>query len=255
MLVETPLEKNKEYQKIYAKRWFFFFRSDYRYRRLWFKELIQKLGISLAGKSVLDVGFGSGNLLFSLPLSTHLYGVEQAESAVAYAHIRAGQLGFRTYDFKSNSLGKKIPFQDGFFDYVFLVHVLEHLPNDHEIVLEIRRVLKLNGLFFLVLPVEKEGESPRHLRVYRTEDVQKLIHGTFDLIQEEGSYHHSRLMRPLVWIHNTLQVPVLGPICDTVHHLLLRFLPYSFGRVLDRLLERIGIEPAQKLYLCRRKIN
>ncbi len=52
---------------------------------------------------------------------------------------------FQFYD------GKKIPFPDGHFDSVFTYAVLEHIPPDEipNIVTEIQRVLKANGIFYI----------------------------------------------------------------------------------------------------------
>ena len=237
------------YQKIYARRWSFFFRADYRYRKLWFREIFEKYGIRPEGKKVLDVGFGSGGLLFSLPRSTGLYGVEQADSAIENADREAKALGYREFEFKK--FKGSLPFDDALFDLVFCVHVLEHVEDDRRLVEEMRRVLKPDGLLLLVLPVEREGENPRHLRVYRSEQVRRLIDGSLELVGEEGSYHHARFMLPLIRVHTKWQVPVIGSVCDILHHLLLRFLPYRAGRFLDRLLESRGVEPSQRLYLCR----
>lgn len=252
-LTQMKVQKGAEaYQKIYARRWPFFFRADYRYRKRWFADIFSDLGIQWGGEKVLDVGFGSGILLFSLPRCVGIFGVEQAASAVESANRLAQQAGYPEFSFKQFSGEGKIPFEDKSFDYLFCVHVLEHVSDDRYLLREMARVLKPNGLLFLVLPVEREGENPRHLRVYRLPDINRLVRGTFDLIGQEGSYHHARFMLPLIRAHTKWQIPVLGPICDIIHHLLLRIIPYRVARLLDRLLDRLGVEPSQRLYLCRR---
>ena len=49
-----------------------------------------------------------------------------------------------------------IPYEDNFFDYIFCVHVLEHISNDIKAMEEIYRVLHPNGVAFLCVPIFKE---------------------------------------------------------------------------------------------------
>lgn len=46
-----------------------------------------------------------------------------------------------------------LEFDRGFFDFVFLSHVLEHVPNDRLAIAEIHRVLSDDGLAFVEVPV------------------------------------------------------------------------------------------------------
>jgi SAM-dependent methyltransferase len=53
-----------------------------------------------------------------------------------------------------HDLRKPLPFDDGSVDYIYTSHALEHLPADtvKRVLLEIRRVLRLDGLVRIVLP-------------------------------------------------------------------------------------------------------
>lgn len=57
---------------------------------------------------------------------------------------------------------QNLPFPDATYDFVFASHVLEHVPDDHKAIREIRRVLKPGGLAILPVPVisEKTVEYP-----------------------------------------------------------------------------------------------
>lgn len=48
-----------------------------------------------------------------------------------------------------------IPFEDNFFDYIFCIHVLEHIPDDLKAMRELHRVLKPGGTAFLCVPLSK----------------------------------------------------------------------------------------------------
>ena len=48
--------------------------------------------------------------------------------------------------------GKNIPFPDEYFDVVFSSNVLEHIAHIDQFLLEIKRVLKSNGIAIHILP-------------------------------------------------------------------------------------------------------
>ncbi len=47
-----------------------------------------------------------------------------------------------------------LPYEDGFFDRIIAVHVLEHLRDLPHAIKEARRVLKTNGIFSIVIPCD-----------------------------------------------------------------------------------------------------
>jgi SAM-dependent methyltransferase len=49
-----------------------------------------------------------------------------------------------------------LPFADATYDFVFASHVLEHIPDDHRALSEIRRILKPNGMAMLPVPIVAE---------------------------------------------------------------------------------------------------
>lgn len=51
---------------------------------------------------------------------------------------------------------QNLPFDDQSYDFVFASHVLEHIPDDHKAISEIRRILKPNGIAILPVPIVAE---------------------------------------------------------------------------------------------------
>jgi SAM-dependent methyltransferase len=49
-----------------------------------------------------------------------------------------------------------LPFEDARYDIVFASHVLEHVPDDHQAIAEIRRILKPGGIALLPVPIVAE---------------------------------------------------------------------------------------------------
>lgn len=52
-----------------------------------------------------------------------------------------------------------IPFKNNFFDYIFCVHVLEHIENDMQAMSELHRVLRRDGTAFLCVPLHTSLEE------------------------------------------------------------------------------------------------
>lgn len=95
---------------------------------------------------ILDVGCGPGFFLSAISNQWGEYGVEISEFASDYArhhfpdiNVFTGELPQAQYD-------------DNFFDVVYFFHVIEHMGNPHEILKEIRRITKTNGILITSTP-------------------------------------------------------------------------------------------------------
>ena len=67
----------------------------------------------------------------------------------------------------------KIPIEDGYFDFIFCYHILEHIDADSEAMKELYRVLKTDGRIFVQTPF-KDGEIYENSEVKTGE--QRLEH-------------------------------------------------------------------------------
>jgi SAM-dependent methyltransferase len=72
--------------------------------------------------------------------------------------------------------GKKIPFDDSTFDYIFSSEVLEHVFNIDEIIPELNRVLKVEGKILITLPfVWGEHEQPYDFARYTSFGLKSIL--------------------------------------------------------------------------------
>ncbi|MFA7561966.1 MAG: class I SAM-dependent methyltransferase [Methanoculleus sp.] len=107
-----------------------------------------------SGAAVLEVGCGNGKTLEALARrSTHVIGIDISREAVTLARRRPGtaEVGLAVAD------ARHLPFRDGAFDAVLLIHVAGHLPREGRDALasEAVRVLRPGGtLFFRGFSVE-----------------------------------------------------------------------------------------------------
>lgn len=106
------------------------------------------------GMNVLDVGCGRGEILrHCANLGANAYGIDYAAAAVQMSQAVLDGLDASTPGHGGVALSdaKRLPFPDNFFDRVLMFDVVEHLhPWElHEALLEVRRVLKPDGMFIV----------------------------------------------------------------------------------------------------------
>lgn len=135
-----------------------------------FNSLKRYLG-RIKGKRVLDIGFGTGDILLSLAKDgADCFGIEIVQSAIENLK------NFSSFDFHLfKRKGDALPFKNDFFDIVICSHVLEHLKKDKKELEEIDRVLKTDGLVVLGVPGEGIGHHFLHYREYTVDSLQKII--------------------------------------------------------------------------------
>lgn len=100
---------------------------------------------------LFDFGAGFGrylNMFSKYILKTNLYGAEIDEDGFKYLQ----EQGFNVY--KPDYNKPEIPYEDGYFDYIFTSNVLEHIPNKYykAYLKEFYRVLKVDGILLFGAP-------------------------------------------------------------------------------------------------------
>lgn len=103
--------------------------------------------IDWAARDILDLGCAGGFMAEALAeRGASVTGIDPAEEAIETAKQRAKQVGQDIrYD---TGVGEALPYDDGSFDTVVCVDVLEHVSDLTKVVSEIARVLRPGGMFF-----------------------------------------------------------------------------------------------------------
>lgn len=111
------------------------------------KQTLMRFAEPLAGKRVLDIGTGVGNLWDYMPLNVEGYALEVSRVGMTKAIQRHPHLT------GSVSVAEYLPYPDAFFDMVIAADTMEHTFDPTRSLTEIWRVLKPGGVFSASLPV------------------------------------------------------------------------------------------------------
>jgi len=162
-------------------------------------ELAKLAGIT-ADMSVLDVGSGVGGpaRYLSATYGCRVTGVDLSEPFVDAARYltertgQGGQVSFRT------ASALELPFDDGGFNVVLLLHVAMNISDRARLYREIRRVLKSGGRFATFDVVSSSGEPDYPLPWARTPAKSFLLTAaaTRQAIEQAG-------FRTLAWQDDT----------------------------------------------------
>lgn len=158
---------------------------------------------------ILDIGCGDAGVAIAFAEhGARAAGIEPAPSSVQRGGIRAREHGVDV-DLREG-MAEELPFPDTRFDLVLLDNVLEHVGDMHRTLAEVRRVLRPDGLLYLVTPkpfalyslwsdphYELAGLTlmPRWLQVWYFERVRGGGRGAYQVGRIPTRWRVRRLLR------------------------------------------------------------
>jgi len=123
---------------------------------------------------VLDVGCGAGSVAKAVKRARpdlEVFGCDVSRSALAVAEASPEGVVFRA------AHAEKLPFADGELDFVWIFDVLEHVDDPALVLREVARVLRPDGTFHIVLPLEGQPWTLYRLIGCGTRWTAKVRHG------------------------------------------------------------------------------
>lgn len=121
---------------------------------------------------ILEVGCGAGHILEKIKAGK-LYGIDISEIQIERTRKR---MGIRVELKKAP--GEDIPYEDKYFDKVLCSEVIEHVLDPREVLMEISRVMKDDGILSLSIPNEEVINSTK--KFLKKTGLIKIIDDTKD---------------------------------------------------------------------------
>lgn len=143
---------------------------------------------------ILDIGCRDGmwlNILKSAKFN-NLRGIDISENALEIARSKGHNV------VRGNA--QELPFPDEEFNFVSIIHTLEHCPNPNKVLTEIKRVLKPNGRILVVVPLQKKEPVPTvwaHYHCFSTpkEVINMLVKNGFRKVKVNAKQKpHNRFL-------------------------------------------------------------
>ena len=199
-----PEESGPGYRESYDPD-FFPHLAEIEDRHFWFKARRQVVGSLLAqvtiglppGYRVLEVGCGTGNVLRVIERACRggvAVGVDLFAEPLRYARRRSSCLLVQA-DVHA------LPFRTE-FSVIGLFDVLEHLPDDEQVLSDLGSLLLPGGALLLTVPARKSlwshfDEAARHCRRYELAELRRKLERTG--YQVEYLTHYMAMVFPLIW--------------------------------------------------------
>ncbi len=152
---------------------------------------------------ILDVGCGTGANLLMLSNYGDAEGVDISEDALAFCRERG---------LEKVKLGaaEKLPYEDGTFDLVTALDVVEHLDDDLAGLREMRRVLRPGGRVLLFVPTFMflwglQDDVSNHRRRYRLPELRRVLEQAgFEI--ERTTYANITFFMPILLVRKLMRL-------------------------------------------------
>jgi len=233
--------------------WWFRLRYDTQIKRktcLYLLSLGNKLKQS--NISVLDIGFGSGSVIFSFSKDTKIFGLEISKSAIERATQIAKRKGYLFFDFKYY-LGGSFPFESEMFDVIIASHVLEHIENLDIVMREIWRVAKKDAEIVILIPINEKYHDPNHVHKFTTKSFIEIAENygfTLKFVIENELLFH--IVEKFYAKGYRNKWKILGLFIASIFNIPASLLPFSWCLFLDKVISKFGYKPRQAGFLLKK---
>jgi 2-polyprenyl-3-methyl-5-hydroxy-6-metoxy-1,4-benzoquinol methylase len=140
---------------------------------------------------ILDMGTKDG-LFFDLLVEKgldkdKLYGVDCCQEVVDIC----AKKGYKTYkeDIQNTH------FLNDSFDFIYIVHTLEHVPHPEEVVEECNRLLNENGYVFVEVPIQSQIDDPElwgHFHPFTSKQQVRDLFKDYEILKEDSQRTKSK---------------------------------------------------------------
>ena len=138
---------------------------------------------------LLDIGCGSYPYFLSTTTFAEKWGVDQVFDAETQLQLGHEHVSLVPFNAQQNPT---LPFPDGHFSAVTMLAVFEHIATDRlpELLSEVRRVLKLDGVYIATTPAYWTDGLLKTLAAVR-------LLSSVEIEEHKGAYRHADIKRAL----------------------------------------------------------
>jgi SAM-dependent methyltransferase len=173
----------------------------------------------------LDVGCGTGANLEMLAQFGEAEGVDVSDDALEFCRAK----GLKVH----KGLAEKLPFEDGSFDVVTALDVVEHLDDDAAGLREMHRVLKKDGKTLIFVPAfmwlwgVQDDISNHRIRYTRPQIVERLEKAGFKI--ERATYANWTFFVPILAGRTLMKLTGIKP--ESENNITISALNGVFGKL------------------------
>ena len=152
---------------------------------------------------ILDVGCGTGANLLMLSKYGDAEGVDISEDALEFCRERG-------LEKVKLGAGEELPYEDGTFDLVTALDVVEHMDDDLAGLSEMRRVLRPGGRVLLFVPTFMflwgvQDDVSNHRRRYRLSELRRVLEQAgFEV--ERTTYANITFFLPILLVRKLMRL-------------------------------------------------
>jgi len=196
--------------------------------------------------SVLDYGFGHGTLLLRMPRRHRIFGCELSREAINNVNALCSLLRRKVTLFLPDEL--IVASSTQIFDLITCSHVIEHVDDDKELLIQFCNMMPKNGYLLLNVPINEVWKDPKHVREFTSKKTQQLLENVgFEVVKLQEADRWS------AWIlHHEYVSPTKIPGLFRLVRLICALLPIAVLNALERLLPR-KFQCQQLIILARKK--
>ncbi len=160
-------------------------------------DLLHQDSVWTDGTLILEAGCGVGaqtKIIAAKNKNTQFISVDISPGSIKKAEILTNSLGLKNVKYQQADIFN-LPFNDNYFDHVFVCFVLEHLLNPVKALVELKRVLKPGGAIMVI-----EGDHGSAYFYPESKDASKAIQCQVELQKQNGGDANiGRKLYPLLY--------------------------------------------------------
>ncbi len=192
-------------------------------------------------KSVLDFGCGTGILTVQIATAGfNVIGLDHSAGMLEVLSRRLEHLNLTSNCHLQVGDGEALPFEDESFDGVVCTGVLHHIPNIDKVLEELVRIIRKNGLLFIIEP-NNEGDIFRRIGQIIKRTVGLLLRFW---LKKGNLYQHKDTGRQISGVKTLKKLQQIGLQCNITYlahpPMIYRFLPITMAYAMVASIGKLG---------------